>query len=324
MQSAIALASPPSDLSRDRLRDVPVGRPRIAVAAAAAAAAPAAPRPLRDLALALSSDAALVADTAPGLIAPDFGLQERPPLSLSVAEPHVVARDPQQRMLEVMRTIRDILQPAAKVVRAGDMIFRASQPFNTVYLINAGAFKLVSRSLDGREQIVSLKFRGDWLGFSGIAHGRHPCDAVAMDTGNISIIPYDTLLQACARHPEMMAVVHEGMSAEITHERQSLMSVCTLASLARVAEFLCAWARSMHQRGLRADELTLRMTRADLGNFLGMTLETVSRCLSKLNREGLILFGERGRRQISIPNRERLEQFVIGGSMARGKLATAA
>ena len=75
---------------------------------------------------------------------------------------------------------------------------------------------------------------------------------------------------------------------------------------------------------LRADELTLRMTRADLGNFLGMTLETVSRCLSKLNREGLILFGERGRRQISIPNRERLEQFVIGGSMARGKLATAA
>ena len=319
MHSAIALASPPSDLPRDRLRDAPAGRPRLASAAPAASRPPRLPR---DVAIALSTEDVIVAGAAPGLIAPELHALERPPLS--VAEPRVYARDPQQRMLEVMRTIRDIIQPAAKVVRAGDMIFRASQPFNTVYLINAGAFKLVSRGLDGREQIVSLKFRGDWLGFSGIAHGRHPCDAVAMDTGNISIIPYDTLLQACARHPEMMAVVHEGMSAEITHERQSLMSVCTLASLARVAEFLCAWARSMHQRGLRADELTLRMTRADLGNFLGMTLETVSRCLSKLNREGLILFGERGRRQISIPNRERLEQFVIGGSMARGKLATAA
>ncbi|MBO9687876.1 MAG: helix-turn-helix domain-containing protein [Mitsuaria chitosanitabida] len=219
-------------------------------------------------------------------------------------------------MLEVMHIIRDLVQPTAKVVRAGDVIFRAAQPFNTVYLINAGAFKLVSRSLDGREQIVSLKFRGDWLGFSGIGNGRHPCDAVAMDTGNISVIPYDTLTAACARHPELMAVVHEAMSAEIVHERQSLMSVCTLASLARVAAFLCSWARSMNQRGLRADELTLRMTRADLGNYLGMTLETVSRCLSKLSRLGLIRFGERGRRQISIPSLARLEDFVIGGSMS--------
>ena len=243
----------------------------------------------------------------------------RVPLPAASSLPPLSARDPQQRMLEVMRIIRDVVQPAAKVVRAGDMIFRAAQPFSTVYLINAGAFKLVSRSLDGREQIVSLKFRGDWLGFSGIAHGRHPCDAVAMDTGNISLIPYDTLTAACARHPEMMAIVHEAMSTEITHERQSLMSVCTLASLARVAEFLCAWARSMHQRGLRADELTLRMTRADLGNYLGMTLETVSRCLSKLNREKLIRFGERGRRQISIPSLQSLEQFVIGGSVVRGQ-----
>jgi len=312
MQSAIDLDSDLSDLPRLRRRDTSSGRPRISLAAT--------PSPRS----AQAASAALLARAVPGLIAPDLRPLTRVPPSLALAEPRPTARDPQERMLEVMRTIRDLIEPAAKVVRAGDMVFRAAQPFNTVYLINAGAFKLVSRSLDGREQIVSLKFRGDWLGFSGISQGRHPCDAVAMDTGNISIIPYDTLTQACARYPEMMAMVHEGMSAEITHERQSLMSVCTLASLARVAEFLCAWARSMHQRGLRADELTLRMTRADLGNYLGMTLETVSRCLSKLNREGLIVFGERGRRQISIPSRERLEQFVIGGSMARGKAAVAA
>lgn len=219
---------------------------------------------------------------------------------------------------ETLRLLGEQLRPQRRVVHMGDTIYQAGERFGNLYILNSGFFKIVNLSADGREQVVGLKFRGDWLGFSGIAHGRHPCDAVAMDTGNISLIPYDTLTAACARHPEMMAIVHEAMSTEITHERQSLMSVCTLASLARVAEFLCAWARSMHQRGLRADELTLRMTRADLGNYLGMTLETVSRCLSKLNREKLIRFGERGRRQISIPSLQSLEQFVIGGSVVRG------
>lgn len=292
MQSAIAPEL--NELSRD-LRAAPAGL--LHIAPAVARATPPARSPVSDA------------------VVPELRVLRRPAAQDPLApEPRLHTRDPHERMLEVMRVIRDIVQPAAKVVRAGDMIYRAGQPFNTVYLINAGAFKLVSRSLDGREQIVSLKFRGDWLGFSGISDGRHPSDAVAMDTGNISIIPYDVLTAACARHPEMMGIVHEAMSTEITHERQSLMSVCTLASLARVAAFLCAWARSMHQRGLRADELTLRMTRADLGNYLGMTLETVSRCLSKLSRLGLIRFGERGRRQISIPSLSRLEQFVIGGS----------
>lgn len=305
MHNALAVAVPPSDASRDRLRDAPASRPRIASSANQSPLDP-------------SSDALTGATSSP-----DARPLARLAMPVAINDPRYPSRDPQQRMLEVMRVIRDVVQPTAKVVRAGDLIFRSAQPFSTVFLINAGAFKLVSRSLDGREQIVSLKFRGDWLGFSGIAQGRHPCDAVAMDTGNISIIPYETLTAACARHPEMMAVVHEAMSAEITHERQSLMSVCTLASLARVAEFLCAWARSMHQRGLRADELTLRMTRADLGNYLGMTLETVSRCLSRLNRDGLIRFGERGRRQISIPSLVALEQFVISGSAGRTDAAAA-
>ncbi|UXH76244.1 Crp/Fnr family transcriptional regulator [Roseateles amylovorans] len=230
---------------------------------------------------------------------------------------HLQARQAHQRMLEAMQVIRDLVKPTAKVVRAGDVLYRAGQPFDTVFLINAGAFKLVSRSLDGREQIVSLKFRGDWLGFSGIANGRHACDAVAMDTGNVSIIPYDALAEGCSRHTPLMSVVHSAMSTEISRERESLMSVCTLASQARVAEFLCAWARSMAQRGLRADELTLRMTRADLGNYLGMTLETVSRCLSRLAREQLIRFGERGRRQITIPDLARLENYVISGTAGK-------
>ena len=90
-----------------------------------------------------------------------------------------------------------------------------------------------------------------------------------------------------------MAVLHEAMSREIARDRDSLMSVCTLPADARVADFLRYWAESLAQRGLRTDQITLRMTRAEIGNYLGMTLETVSRALSRLARDQVIALRRR-------------------------------
>ncbi|MBI3369546.1 MAG: helix-turn-helix domain-containing protein, partial [Burkholderiales bacterium] len=154
----------------------------------------------------------------------------------------------------------------------------------------------------GREQVVGLKFRGDWLGFDGIANGQYGSDAVAMDTGEVWAIRYDALLAACATQPRLLTLLHEAMSREIARERDSLMSVCTLPADARVADFLRGWADSLARRGLRTDQITLRMTRAEIGNYLGMTLETVSRSLSKLARDKVIAFAEKGRRDVSIPD----------------------
>ena len=88
------------------------------------------------------------------------------------------------------------------------------------------------------------------------------------------------------------------------------MSLCTLPADARVAEFLRRWADSLARSGLRSDQITLRMTRAEIGNYLGMTLETVSRALSKLARDEVICFAEKGRRDIRIPDVEALSAFV--------------
>jgi CRP/FNR family transcriptional regulator len=100
------------------------------------------------------------------------------------------------------------------------------------------------------------------------------------------------------------------MSREISRDRDSLMSVCTLPADARVADFLRYWAESLARRGLRTDQITLRMTRAEIGNYLGMTLETVSRALSRLARCELIQFPEKGRRDIRIPSLPALADFV--------------
>jgi CRP/FNR family transcriptional regulator len=211
---------------------------------------------------------------------------------------------------DTLDMLAQALAPQRRVVRAGDVIYRAGECFANLYVLNTGFFKIVNRSADGREQVVGLKFRGDWLGFDGIAHGEYRCDAVAMDTGEVWIVRYDALLVACAAQPALLTPLHEAMSREIAHDRDSLMSLCTLPADARVAGFLRYWADSLARRGLRNDRITLHMTRAEIGNYLGMTLETVSRALSRLARCKLIQFPERGRRDIRIPHVGGLTEFV--------------
>ena len=219
-------------------------------------------------------------------------------------------RQASRHVADTLRMLSDKLSPQRRLVHAGDVVYRAGEPFFNLYVLNSGFVKLVTSSLDGREQVVSLKFRGDWLGFDGIAPTAYSCDAIAMDTGDVWVIRYDTLIETAVACPALLTLLHEAMSREIARDRDSLMSVCTLPAEARVAEFLRCWADTLAKRGLRCDEITLRMTRAEIGNYLGMTLETVSRALSKLARDKIITFAEKGRRDLRIPNVGALAAFV--------------
>ena len=215
-----------------------------------------------------------------------------------------------QRIGATLELLEDALTPQRRMVHAGDVIYQAGEHFQHLYILNSGFFKVVNMSADGREQVVGLKFRGDWLGFDGIAEGQYACDAVAMDTGEVWVVRYDALLAACVGEPAVLAALHGAMSRVIARDSDSLMSVCTLPADARVADFLRYWAESMANRGLRTDQITLRMTRAEIGNYLGMTLETVSRALSKMAKEKVIAFAEKGRREIHIPDVVALTDFV--------------
>ncbi|HUG25252.1 Crp/Fnr family transcriptional regulator [Piscinibacter sp.] len=215
-----------------------------------------------------------------------------------------------RHIADTLKLLHDTLSPQRRVVHSGDVLYQAGERFGNLYILNSGFFKIVNLSPDGREQVVGLKFRGDWLGFDGIANSQYGCDAVAMDTGEVWTIPYDALLAACAAQPVLLTVLHEAMSREIARDRDSLMSVCTLPADARVADFLRYWADSLARRGMRTDQITLRMTRAEIGNYLGMTLETVSRALSKLARDNVIAFAEKGRREVQIPDVGALSSFV--------------
>ena len=215
-----------------------------------------------------------------------------------------------ERIAQLLALIDSELPVVRRVVRTGEWVYRAGDAFEALYVVHAGLFKTVGVSVDGREQVAGLHFKGDWLGFDGIADGAFGCDAIAMDTGEVWVIRYQALLERCSQRPELMVAVHSAMSRALARDRDSMLAMCTLSADARVADFLRNWADGLEQRGLRTDCITLRMTRAEIGNFLGMTLETVSRALSRLARDKVIGFSEKGRRDVEIPDVAALSAFV--------------
>lgn len=247
--------------------------------------------------------------------APTAQIGSKPALGAFARRPavHEEHQRAAQQIAAALELVREQVAPQRRVVHAGESIYQAGDHFGCLFILNSGFVKLVNMSADGREQVVGLKFRGDWLGFDGIATGRYGCDAIALDTGEVWMIRYEQLLGACLAKPALLVLLHEAMSREIARDRDSLMSVCTLPAEARVADFLRYWADALARRGLRSDQITLRMTRAEIGNYLGMTLETVSRSLSRLARGGLIEFAEKGRREILIPDVAALAGFVQQG-----------
>lgn len=217
---------------------------------------------------------------------------------------------PAQRIIDSLDLVKSSVPVQHRLLRAGDRLYEAGQPFKCLYVLNAGIFKTLNTSQDGREQVVGLHFKGDWLGFDGIASGHYVNDAVAMDTADVWCLNYEALCQAAIRQVPLMNLLHQAMSREISRDRNSLLSLCTLSADARVADFLRYWVDSLASRGLRTDQITLRMTRAEIGNYLGMTLETVSRALTRLAARQLIGFTAKGRRDILIPDVGQLVAFV--------------
>lgn len=215
-----------------------------------------------------------------------------------------------QRISEVLQLFESTLPIHRRLVRAGETIYQAGQPFKSLHILNTGLVKMVNLATDGREQVVALHFRGDWLGLDGIATGRYGCDAIAMDTGEIWSVNYQTLLQEAVRAPALLVAMHEAMSRELARDHESLQALCALPADARVAGFLRYWVDALAKRGLRTDQISLRMTRAEIGNHLGMTLESVSRAMSRLARGNVIRFVEKGRRDIQIPDANALSQFI--------------
>ena len=209
-----------------------------------------------------------------------------------------------------------------RIVRAGDAVQVAGEQFVHLHVVKFGAIKSVSVAADGTAQVAGFHLKGDWIGFDAIASGTSVCDAVAMDTSEVWSLPYRQLLRAAAEAPELMHGLHVAMSCQMARDRDWRFAHGSLQADARVADFVRSWAKLLAERELRTDHITLRMTRAEIGSYLGMTLETVSRSFTRLAQLGLIRFDQRGRRSFAIPSVLALVEFIeqTGDSRTRETL----
>lgn len=195
-------------------------------------------------------------------------------------------------------------------VKAEEELYRCGEKFEKLYLISTGMFKVMNLTSDGREQLAGIYFRGDWLGFDGIPNAQHGCTAISLDVGEVWSVQYEKLLEVSAKEPELMRIVLAAMSEQLAHNRDVMLSMGTLAADQRVCDFLLQWANALAERGLRTDQFNVYLSRADIGNYLGLRIESVSRSLTRLARYGLIEFNEKGRRAISIPDLGALSEFI--------------
>ncbi|OUL96499.1 helix-turn-helix domain-containing protein [Paraburkholderia hospita] len=177
---------------------------------------------------------------------------------------------------------------ATRTVKQGATLYRAGDPFHSIYTVCAGSFKTVLMHRDGVGQITGFHLEGETLGFDGVFAEQHTCDAIALEDSLVCIIPFDLLELLCREVKAMQHHVHRMMSGEIVRESGLMMLLGMMTAEQRVAAFLISLSQRLNARGYSAAEFNLRMTRDEIGSYLGLKLETVSRMLSKLQKEGLV------------------------------------
>ncbi|CAN7791244.1 helix-turn-helix domain-containing protein [Caballeronia sp. LjRoot34] len=192
---------------------------------------------------------------------------------------------------------------STRFVKRGATLYRAGDAFTSLYAVRTGCFKTVVVHRHGDEQVTGFHMAGDPLALDGVCSDEHNCDAVALEDSTVCVVPFALLENLCQDMKAIQHHIHRMMSGEIVREAGLMMMLGTMTAEQRVAAFLMNLATRMKARGYSGVEFNLRMTREEIGNYLGLKLETVSRTLSKLQKEGVV--GTSGK-QIRIIDDERL------------------
>lgn len=189
----------------------------------------------------------------------------------------------------------------------GTSLFRAGEALEALYVIHSGAFKTVSVSRDGNEKVTGFYLPGEMLGLGAIGTGTHAYDATALEGSEVCVIPFEHLQRMTYAMPALQQQLFRALSADISREQGLILLLAGMSAERRLAAFLLSLSRRYRRLGYSPDCFVLRMTREEIGSYLGLTLETVSRVISRLHRERLIAVH---RREVQLMDVERLTEIV--------------
>jgi len=173
-------------------------------------------------------------------------------------------------------------------VRKHASLYRAGDPFHSLYAIRHGTLKTMMLAEDGREQVMGYHMLGEVIGFDGIGSNSHRAAAIALEDTEVCRLPFSGIEKLARTVPALQHNLHQMMSTVMTKDQSVMLLLGSLRAEERMAVFLLDLAARYHRRGYSSTEYSLRMTREDIGSYLGLKLETVSRLFSRLQGEGII------------------------------------
>ena len=198
-------------------------------------------------------------------------------------------------------------------LKKGEFLFRSGESFHSLYAIRTGFFKTTVASQDGRAQVTGFFMSGELIGMDGICTHSHSCDAVALEDSEVCELPFGHMEALSKEIPSIQTHFFRLMSREIVRDQGVMLLLGNMRAEERIAAFLLNLSQRLHHRGFAANDFILRMSREEIGSYLGLKLETVSRTLSRFHQEGLIVVEHK---HIRLLKPELLNQMVSGGSHA--------
>ena len=182
----------------------------------------------------------------------------------------------------------DELTRVKRRVARGAALYRNGDSFDSLYAVRSGSFKSVGVSRAGQEKVTGLHLPGEMMGLDAINSRVHGYDAIALEDSEVCVVPYTRLTQLALRVPELQASLLRILSGDISRDQGLMLLLGGMDAQQRLAAFLLSLSKRYQRLGYAATRFSLRMTREEIGSYLGLTLETVSRLFSRLHREGLL------------------------------------
>jgi len=170
----------------------------------------------------------------------------------------------------------------------GDHLFRPGHNSHALFAVRSGALKSYCITEDGDEQVLGFILPGELTGMDGLAGGCYASASVALETSSVCELPFDQLNRLCSQLPGMHDQIMRIVGKEITTDQQMLMLLGKRNAEERLASFLLSLSSRYKKRGLSPNEFYLPMSRQDIGNYLGLAIETVSRLTARFQDEGIL------------------------------------
>jgi len=213
--------------------------------------------------------------------------------------PAGLAQDELTRLDEIVNKKRPL--------KRGEYLYRAGSSLQSLFAVRTGFFKSCVMHDDGREQVAGFHMAGELLGMDGIGSGKHMCDAISLEDSDVCEIPFGELEKLSRDIPTLQQHFHRIMSREIARDYGVMLLLGSMRAEERLAAFLLNLSQRFAARGYSPKRFLLRMTRNEIGSYLGLKLETISRALSHFQTEGIIAVQNKS---VEIKDPDRLRAMV--------------